>query len=85
MVFEEPVDALDNLQYHFLKICQARLDESGNSHLKVHKDAAYTENPMEREDLEESIKVIQLCPVNHQTSMDDNPLFCQLPIHMSLG
>ena len=59
MVFEDDVPALDNLEYHFVKMCNARLEASGNSQLKVYKDAAYTENPMEREDIEESVKVGQ--------------------------
>ena len=58
MVFEDDVPALDNLEHHFVKMCNARLEASGNGQLKVHKDAAYTENPMEREDIEESVKVV---------------------------
>jgi len=57
MVFDEDVPALDNLEYHFVKMCSSRLEASTNSQLRIHKDAAYTENPMEREDIEENLKV----------------------------
>ena len=57
MVFEDPVPDLENLENHFLKVCSARLEASGNGALKTHKDVGYTENPMEREDKEEDIKV----------------------------
>ena len=45
------------MEKHFLKVCSARLEASGNGALKTHKDVGYTENPMEREDKEEDIKV----------------------------
>jgi len=60
MVFEDPVPDLENLENHFLKVCSARLEASGNGALKTHKDVGYTENPMEREDKEEDIKVESL-------------------------
>ena len=60
MELNESVAALNNLQHHFVKICQGKLDESPEGQLKIHKDSAYTENPMEREDIEESVKVENL-------------------------
>jgi len=52
----ETVDEFDNLQKHFANIIQARVDKDQNQTLKIHKDSTFTENPMEREDVEESVK-----------------------------
>ena len=43
------------LSKHFVNILNERSAVDGT--LKVHKDAAFTENPMEREDIEETVKV----------------------------
>ncbi len=52
-------EELDYLQSCFTDMVKRRLEISGESSaLKVHKDAAFTENPMERKDVEESVKVI---------------------------
>jgi len=52
----EPVTELDNLQKHFANIIQARMDADAEKTLKIHRDSMFTENPMEREDVEESVK-----------------------------
>ena len=51
----QPVSDLVVLRRHFINILKDRSAATGA--LKIHKDAAYTENPMEREDVEESVKV----------------------------
>lgn len=48
---------LDHLQLHYLELIRQRVKNSGDSTLKVHRDATYTENPMERENVEETVKV----------------------------
>jgi len=53
----DPIPELENLQMVFSDIIQKRVDSAENSTIKVHKDASYVENPMEREDLEESCVV----------------------------
>ena len=50
-----PTDSLIVLSKHFVNILNERSAADGT--LKVHKDAAFTENPMEREDIEETVKV----------------------------
>jgi len=54
----QPTNDLVVLSKHFVNILKERSAADGT--LKVHKDAAYTENPMEREDIEESVKVESL-------------------------
>ena len=51
------VDELGNLQTYFVDMIKRRMDTVGDQTLKVHRDASFTENPMEREDVEETIKV----------------------------
>ena len=51
-----PTDKLTVLSKHFVNILKERSAADGT--LKVHKDTAFTENPMEREDIEETVKVI---------------------------
>jgi len=53
-----PTDDLVVLSKHFVNILNERSAADGT--LKVHKDVAFTENPMEREDVEESVKVESL-------------------------
>ena len=60
MEINEPANVLDNLQKHFVNILEARLSSSAEGQIKTHRDTAYTENPMEREDIEESVKVSHL-------------------------
>jgi len=54
----QPTSDLVVLAKHFVNILKERSEADGT--LKVHKDSAYTENPMERDDIEESIKVDSL-------------------------
>ena len=51
----QPSSVLVVLRRHFTNILTDRSAAEGT--LKIHKDAAFTENPMEREDIEESVKV----------------------------
>ena len=51
----QPTNDLVVLSKHFVNILKERSAADGT--LKVHKDAAYTENPMEREDVEETVDV----------------------------
>merc|ERR1712121_192523 len=53
---DESVDEFDNLQKHFANIIQTRVDTDPGQTLKIHKDSTFTENPMEREDIEEAVK-----------------------------
>ena len=57
MEITAPVSELDNLQTYFVDMIKRRMESSGDETLKIHKDAAFTENPMEREDVEEAVKV----------------------------
>ena len=65
----DPVSELDNLQLNFVEMLKARLDASPDKSLEVHKDSSYTENPMEREDVEQPVKVsslIILCKIQNK-------------------
>jgi len=54
---DEEMEFLDN---HYLNIVQARKDGNAEGNIKIIKDKAYVENPMEREILEEEIKAESL-------------------------
>ncbi|XP_071743169.1 paladin isoform X2 [Lepeophtheirus salmonis] len=56
----DPVPELDNLQRSFVIDIKNRLAESKDGSITIHRDSCYTENPMEREDVEESLKVESL-------------------------
>ena len=59
MELPNPAPELDNLQNHFIAMVKKKLSSSGDGTIMVHKDADFTENPMEREDLEVPIKVFR--------------------------
>ena len=59
LLVPNPVSDLEYLQGHFTDMMKRRLQVSKSSTLKIHKDASFTENPMERQDIEESLKVIR--------------------------
>ena len=42
---------------HLAKVLRRRQKESGNSSIKIHQDKEYSENPMERVDVEETLAV----------------------------
>ena len=42
---------------HLAKVLRRRQKESGNSSIKIHQDKEYSENPMERVDVEETLTV----------------------------
>ena len=61
MDLSHPTPDLANLQRYFTDMVKRRLETSGDDKsLKIHKDAAFTENPMEREDVEEAVKVLHM-------------------------
>ena len=68
LVVPNPVPDLEYLQGHFTDMMKRRLQVSKGSTLKVHKDASFTENPMERQDVEEALKVGKLCGLNEVLS-----------------
>jgi hypothetical protein len=49
------VDEMENLQSHFANIIQQRIAEDPDKKLKISKDYEFTENPMDRENIEENI------------------------------
>jgi len=55
--FIDDIPALDNLGKHFARLVQQRADADPNHSVKVHRDGAFNDNPMERTDVEESLKV----------------------------
>ena len=55
--FEEPVDEMDKLEQSFSEIIKARLNADQGKKLKTYKDAEFTENPMDRENIEKTIEV----------------------------
>ena len=67
LVVPNPVPDLEYLQGHFTDMMKRRLKVSKGSTLKVHKDASFTENPMERQDVEEALKVTDSIP--HQCAI----------------
>ena len=56
------MEKLDSEQYkklnlHLAKVLKRRQKESGSSSIKIHQDKEYSENPMERVDVEETLTV----------------------------
>jgi len=64
LLVPNPVPDLEYLQGHFTDMMKRRLQVSKASTLKIHKDASFTENPMERQDVEEALKVSKLSGLN---------------------
>jgi len=54
---EFSAEELDLLQTHYYRYLVSQVKESEDNSIKVHKDHAFAENPMEREDEEISIKL----------------------------
>ena len=52
-----PAAELDKLESYFVDLTKKRLKNSKDGTLKLHRDAEFTENPMEREDVEDAMKV----------------------------
>ena len=57
LVVDATVEEMENLQAHFAQIIRNRVSENADKKLMISKDAEYTENPMDRENIEESIDV----------------------------
>merc|ERR1712001_31509 len=50
-------EQIKKVNLHLAKVLKRRQKESGNSSIKIHQDKEYTENPMERVDVEETLTV----------------------------
>ena len=50
-------DQVAKVNLHLAKVLRRRQKESGNSSIKIHQDKEYSENPMERVDMEETLTV----------------------------
>ena len=55
LTITEPVAVLDQLEAEFSDIIRARVSSDPEQSLVINKDSQYTENPSERENLEEKI------------------------------
>jgi len=51
------VEDIDNLEAHYANIIQARREENPEGAIKIQRDQAYVENPMERENTEDTVIV----------------------------
>eukprot|EP00096_Caligus_rogercresseyi_P004778 TRINITY_DN1924_c0_g1_i1.p1 TRINITY_DN1924_c0_g1~~TRINITY_DN1924_c0_g1_i1.p1 ORF type:complete len:531 (-),score=159.93 TRINITY_DN1924_c0_g1_i1:105-1697(-) len=56
----DPIPELDNLQKSYVKHLKDKINENEGGNISIHRDSCYTENPMEREDIEQQIKVDSL-------------------------
>ena len=50
-------EEIKNTEAHFANILRGRQAASGDDTIKIRKDEAFVENPMERRDAEHSVKV----------------------------
>ena len=57
MSVEEPVDEMNKLEQSLTEIIKVRVNADQGRMLKIDKDAEFTENPMDRENIEETIEV----------------------------
>ena len=55
LTITEPVAVLDQLETEFSEIIRARVSSDPEQSLVINKDSQYTENPSERENLEDKI------------------------------
>jgi len=55
--FKAEPEEIDNLEYHYASIIEERKGSSPEGKINIQKDLAYVENPMERENVEEAVKV----------------------------
>ena len=60
LTITEPVAVLDQLETEFSDIIRARVSSDPEQSLVISKDSQYTENPSERENLEEKIPVSEV-------------------------
>jgi len=61
---DEPVNELDKLEACFADIVKERVKADPEKMLKINKDSEFTENPMERENIEEAIKADSVKSLN---------------------
>ena len=57
MSIDGSVSEMDKLEESFTEIVQARFMNDPEKKLKINKDSEFTENPMERENIEETLEV----------------------------
>ena len=50
-------EQVKKVNLHLAKVLKRRQKESGSSSIKIHQDKEYSENPMERVDVEETLAV----------------------------
>ena len=55
LVVDATVEEMENLQSHFANIIKQRITEDPDKKIKISKDCEFTENPMDRKNVEESI------------------------------
>ena len=60
LTITEPVAVLDQLETGFSEIIRARVSSDPEQSLVINKDSQYTENPSERENLEDKIPVLDV-------------------------
>jgi len=53
---DDSVEAMNKLELNFAEIVKERVKSDPEKMIKINKDSEFTENPMERENIEESIK-----------------------------
>ena len=63
MSVDEPVAEMNKLEQGFSEIIKARVNADQGKKLKIDKDATFTENPMDRENMEETIEVNRVQPL----------------------
>jgi protein-tyrosine phosphatase len=56
-VEKQDTEQLKKVNLHLARTMRKRVKESSNSTIKIHRDKEFSENPMERVDLEETITV----------------------------
>ena len=51
-------EEVKNTERHLADVLRKRMAASGDETIKIRKDEAFVENPMERKDFEDTIKVV---------------------------
>ena len=58
------VEQIQGVDVHLAKVLKKRQSESGNNTIKVHKDEEFAENPMDRQDYEDTVEVLNIKALN---------------------
>jgi len=56
LALDQPVEELDNLEKHARNLVRSRVEADPDKMVMISRDAAFTENPMERENVEENLR-----------------------------